>query len=186
MKWLWNSVSLPQFPPLPLFLSMPLLRAHTHTHAHFLHCLDARLMCNPLSAFYHCKFSNWSFSAAPFQNLSPPLTSIAFHPSPSPGSPLNPSSTTPTTPPPPPPPPPHFPHLFHTYTWSKYYTHEHTDLTVIPTTNKGLMSSSITIAQGLILWAEPADSYRPSFSSLEELLSPSEVRQIHTGSSFLL
>lgn len=37
-------------------------------------------------AFSHCKFSNRSFSAAPFQNLSPPLPSTVFHPSPSPGS----------------------------------------------------------------------------------------------------
>lgn len=32
------------------------------------------------------------------------------------------------------------------------------------------MISSITIAPGLILWAEPTDSYRPSSSSLRELL----------------
>lgn len=44
------------------------------------------------------------------------------------------------------------------------------------------MSSSIAITQGLILWAEPGDSYRPSSSSSEELLFFSEVGRPLTGS----
>lgn len=75
----------------------------------------------------------------------------------------------------PPPLSPPFPHI------NIHSTHTHTPRSH-PTANKGLMSSSIAITQGLILWAEPGDSYRPSSSSSEELLFFSEVGRPMAGS----